>query len=289
MAGTERMNSMNGVMTHDEFRLFRDLIHEECGIFLKDAKKDFLNARIEKRLKSLEFGSYFHYYKYVKHDTNRRELCALLDSITINETSFFRNMPQFEILGEKVIPEIVARKRRSGDYNLVFWSAGCSTGEEPYSIAIETLESVPDSYLWNIQVIASDISLRCLEVAQNAVYPKAGLKYIPQEYIDKYLRCEGDVFTVKDELKRYVIFDYHNLKHENGINSVDVIFCRNVMIYYDSEEQKRIINRFSQILNPGGYLFLGHAESLQSLGGRDFRFVYSNKGTAYQKTENKLQ
>ncbi len=271
------------VMTPDEFKLFRDLIYTECGIFFREEKRDFLKSRIEKRLKTLKMGSYFHYYKYVKDDRNKREMFDFLDSITINETFFFRNMPQFEILREKVVPELLERKRKMGDYNLIFWSAGCATGEEPYSMAIEILESVQDAYRWNIQLIASDISWRCIEVAQNGAYPKEKFNETPQKYLDKYFVPSGGFYQVKDDLKRVVIFDFHNLKHENGLCNVDVIFCRNVMIYFDMEEQKRIVSRFQRVLNTGGYLFLGHAESLHGMTNGDFRFIYWNKGTAYQK------
>jgi chemotaxis protein methyltransferase CheR len=279
------MNYLTDVMTPDEFKLFRDLIHNECGIFLKETKKDFLRTKVEKRLKALNIGSYFRYYQHIKDDKDKKELTNLLDNITINETSFFRNMPQFEILREKVLPELIGRKRKTGDYNITLWSAGCATGEEPFSMAIETLEAITDSVLWNIKIIASDISLRCLEIAQNGIYPKERLKDIPDKYLARYFKQSGDFYQVKDDIKRLVIFDYHNLRHENGITNVDVIFCRNVMIYFDIEEQKRLVARFKKGLNIGGYLFIGHAESLHGLTNGDFRFLFWNKGTAYQKVK----
>lgn len=283
------MELWSDVMTPDEFRLFRDLIHNECGIFLKEEKRDFLKTRVEKRLKALNMGSYFNYYKYVSGNKNRRELSSLLDSVTINETYFFRNIPQFEILREKVIPELIERKRKSGDYNLIIWSAGCATGEEPYSIAIEILEAIPDIFRWNVQIIASDISWRCIEIAQDGAYPKDKLKDVPEEYLKKHFIFSHDSYQVSDGVKRLVVFDFHNLKHENGLADVDVIFCRNVMIYFDAEEQKRIISRFQRVLNTGGYLFLGHAESLHGLTNGDFRFLYWNKGTAYQKVKDNYE
>lgn len=279
------MGAVSDVMTPDEFKLFRDLIHNECGIFLKEEKRDFLKMRVEKRLKTLSIGSYFNYYRYVKDERNRRELSSLLDSITINETYFFRNTPQFEILREKVIPELIERKRKAGDYNLMAWSAGCATGEEAYSIAIEILEAIPDISRWNVQVIASDISWRCIEIGQSGVYSGEKLKDVPPGYLTKYFIYSGDIYQVMDNVKRLVIFDFHNLKHENGLTKVDVVFCRNVMIYFDIEEQKRIVARFRKVLNKDGYLFLGHAESLQGIANGDFRFLYLNKGTAYQKVK----
>ena len=127
-------------MTDDEFKIFRDLIHKECGIYLNDTKKEFLRVRTEKRMKAAGMGSFYRYYKFIT-GVNKDELLRFLDSVTINETYFFRNVPQFEMLREKVLPELTELKRRQRDYNLSVWSAGCSSGEEPYSIAMELLEA----------------------------------------------------------------------------------------------------------------------------------------------------
>ena len=271
------------VMTFDEFKLFRDLIYKECGIFFKEGKRDFLKIRIERRLKTLNIRSYFNYYRHVKDD--KKELWSLLDCITINETTFFRNMPQFELFKERVLPELIEKKQKTGDYNLMFWSAGCATGEEPYSIAIETVEAIPDTFRWNLRIIATDISLRCLKIAQDGTYPKEKIRDVPEKYFSKYFVSSDDLCKIKDDVKRFVIFDYHNLKHENGINNIDIIFCRNVMIYFDTEEQKRITEKFQKVLNTGGYLFLGQAESLHGLTNGNFKFHCWNKGTAYQKVK----
>lgn len=270
-------------MTDDEFKIFRDLIHRECGIFLKDDKKDFLRSRIEKRLNALHIKSYYSYYKFVTCSNNREELYSFLDAVTINETSFFRNIPQFEMFREKVLPELIERKRKLRDYNLNVWSAGCATGEEPYSIAIVLAEAMPDAALWNIRITASDLSLRCLEIASNGKYPAEKLKDVPERYAPRFFRQAGDSYEVKDNIKKIILFDYHNLKHENGLANMDIIFCRNVMIYFDTEEQKKIVARFNRVLNADGYLFLGHAESLNGIANGDFRFLCWNKGTVYQK------
>ena len=207
-------------MTDDEFKIFRDLIHRECGIFLKDDKRDFPRTRIEKRLNTLHIKSYYSYYKFVTCANNREELYSFLDTVTINETYFFRNTPQFEMFGGKVLPEVVERKRLDRDYSLSIWSAGCATGEEPYSIAMEVVEAIPDFSLWKIRIIASDISLRCLEIANKAVYPAEKLRDVPEKYMLKCFKQSGENFEVKDSIKKFVVFDYHNLKHENGVASV---------------------------------------------------------------------
>lgn len=272
-------------MTENEFRIFRDLIQRECGIFLNDQRKDFLTSRVEKRLSALRMKGYFNYYRHVTVDSNREELYELIDSITINETFFFRNLPQFQLLKEKALPDIINRKRRSGDLTLSIWSAGCATGEEPYSIAIALFEGIADILQWNIRIIASDISLRCLQFAQTASYNPFKLRDVPPEYMPRYFKQTGENYDVRDFIKKLVTFDYHNLKHENGLKEMDLIFCRNVMIYYDAIEQKRLISRFQNVLNPDGYLFLGHTETLYGISNGDFRFVHSNKGSAYQKVK----
>lgn len=270
-------------MTDDEFKIFRDLVHKECGIYLNDTKKEFLRVRLEKKMKAAGAGSFYQYYKFITGD-NKDELLRFLDSVTINETYFFRNMPQFEMLREKVLPELIELKRRHRDYSLSVWSAGCASGEEPYSIVMELCEAIPDASLWNMRVVASDISFRCLELANAGKYNKDRLADVPEKYLIKWFRQDGDCYAVKDCIKKYVVFDYHNLQYESGLTNFDIIFCRNVMIYFDAEQQKKVVKRFAGSLTMGGYLFLGHAESLQgTTTNGEFRFHYWNKGTVYQK------
>jgi len=270
-------------MTDDEFKIFRDLIHKECGIYLNDTKKEFLRARIEKKMIAAEKGSFYQYYKFITGE-NKNELLRFLDSVTINETYFFRNLPQFEMLREKVLPEIIETKRRHREYNLNVWSAGCSSGEEAYSIAIELCEAIPDASLWTLKIIASDISFRCLEMAAVGKYHQDKLTDVPAKYLGKWFRQDAEYFEVKDAVKKYVVFDYHNLQHESGMTNVDIIFCRNVMIYFNEEQQKQVVKRFARSLKKDGYLFLGHAESLLgTTTNGEFKFHYWNKGTVYQK------
>jgi len=270
-------------MTDDEFKLFRDLVHRESGIYLKETKKDFLRTKVEKRRLACGLGSFFSYYKFVL--SNQEELKEFIDSVTINETYFFRNLPQFEMLREEVLPVISESKRRSKNLRLRLWSAGCATGEEPYSIAMEVLETIPDYMCWDIKIIASDISLKSLNIAQRALYPEEKLRDVPKDYLSKYFKKSGEFYEVREQARRLVLFDYHNLMHENPISSVDIVFCRNVLIYFEPQEQRLVIDRIRDALNTGGYLFLGHSESLYGIANGDFRFLYRNKGTAYQKLE----
>jgi chemotaxis protein methyltransferase CheR len=275
---------MNAQISEDEFRLFRDLIHRECGLYFGDNKRAFLSSRIGKRLTAKSMGSFYRYYRYLKEGGREQEeeLLRLLDILTINETAFFRNRPQFEFLEEVVIPELAEEKKKRGDFLFRIWSAGCSTGEEPYSIAISTLESLSPRSAWEIRIYASDLSLTALERADFGVYPEAKLQGVGVEREGRYFAEAAEGFRVRDEVKRLVIYDFHNLKHENGLRDLDVVFCRNVLIYFDPEEQQRVVAKLVRALKPGGYLFLGHSESVQGKI-EDLKFVHHGRGTAYRK------
>ena len=269
-------------LSDSEFRLFKDLIYSECGVSIGAEKRTFLESRLRRRMDELGIRSGYEYYCLVKHSQGRsQELPSLLDTLMICETSFFRNRPQFDLLRDVVLPEIVEKKERAGTRLIRVWSAGCSTGQEPYSAVIAMLESLRDPESWTLRVFASDLSFTALERAQGGLYREDQLKGIEATSASKYFRQENGHFAVSDAVKRRVIFDYHNLKHDNGLRNLDMIFCRNVMIYFDSEEQRRLVTRFGNSLVPGGYLFLGHAESLQGLSGR-FSMVHRNKGIAYK-------
>jgi chemotaxis protein methyltransferase CheR len=270
------------LLSDSEFRLFRELIYEECGISLGAEKKAFLESRLRRRMYDLGIKSGYEYYCLVKRSCDRsRELPVLLDILMICETSFFRNHPQFELLKETVLPEIVSKKERAGSRLIRVWSAGCSTGQEPYSAVIALLESLPGAESWTVRVFASDLSFTALERAQCGLYRADQIKGLQQQQVSKYFRQENGNYLISEPVKRRVIFDYHNLKHDNGLRGLDLIFCRNVMIYFDADEQRRLVARFANCLVPGGFLFLGHAESLQGLSSR-FAMIHRNKGIAYR-------
>lgn len=275
-------------MTNEEFLLFKSLIYNESGMYFKDTKKEFIQSRISKRLKTANIKSVYQYYKYItNNDEGKKELLILLDALTIGETSFFRNRPQFDLFREKVIPEIIEEKRRTDSKAIRIWSAGCSTGQETYTIAMECFEAMKKYCFGRAavpipEVIGSDISLSALETARDGIYSKERIDGIEEKYLKKYFNSDGKNYKVLDQIRRYTIFDFHNLKNENGLRDLDIIFCRNVMIYFDIAEQKRLIDKFYNSLRTGGYLFLGHSETLQGIDNR-FRFVYFNKGAAYKR------
>jgi chemotaxis protein methyltransferase CheR len=262
--------------------LFKDLIYQECGVSIGAEKKTFLESRLKRRMDELGVKSGYEYYCLIKRpDGKSQELPALLDTLMICETSFFRNQPQFDLFSDVVLPEMIDRKERSGSRLLRVWSAGCSTGQEPYSAVIAILQALERPELWTVRVFASDLSFTALERAQAGIYRSDQLKNVEPAILNEYFKRDNEQHLVTENVKRRVIFDYHNLKHDNGLRGLDIIFCRNVMIYFDAEEQRRLITRFANALVPGGYLFLGHAESLQGLSNR-FTMIHRNKGIAYK-------
>lgn len=275
--------SSSNEMTDEEFRLFSLLVYEECGINLKIEKRSFLQNRIVQRMKATGIKSFYRYYKLLTNDEGGKvELLAFLDALTINETSFYRNKPQLDLFQYSVLPEILSKKRAVNNFTLKIWSAGCSTGQEPYTIAMILNDVMTDIKGWKVNIFASDLSLTALEAAQQGIYPKEKTEGVDEASLRRYfIEKDGNV-QVKDELKRLIIFDFHNLMYDNGFSHIDVIFCRNVMIYFDSQTQKGVIERFYQCLESKGHLFLGHTETLQGVND-NFIFIHKNKGTAYQK------
>jgi chemotaxis protein methyltransferase CheR len=270
------------ILSDSEFKEFRDLIYEECGVNISVEKKFFLESRLKKRMEELGVKSGKEYFALLTNIRSRfQELPTLLDALMICETSFFRNQPQFDLFKYVILPEVVAKKEQQGSRIMRVWSAGCSTGQEPYTAAITLLESLPDAESWIIRVFASDLSFTALERAQSGLYRPDQMKGILPHQVHRYFEQESNGYRVKDSVKRRVMFDYHNLKNDNGLRNLDVIFCRNVMIYFDREEQQRLVNRFANCLVPGGYLFIGHAESLQGLSDR-FSMIHRDKGIAYK-------
>jgi len=270
------------MLTEEEFRLFRNLIYQESGIYFKETKKDFLENRVVKRMNETKTQSPYWYYKLVTEQRSQ-ELITLLDTMTVNETSFFRNRPQLELFREVVLRDLLSKKLSDPAKRLRIWSAGCSTGEEPYTIAMLVHQEFLGRPACDVKVFASDLSLKALQAANKAEYAlDKVMATVDDAYIARYFSKNGDTALVKDDIRNMVVFDYHNLKNDNGLRDLDVIFCRNVMIYFDMEEQKRLAAKFYRSLNPGGYLVIGHAESFQGWN-TGFRFIYHKGGTAYKK------
>jgi chemotaxis protein methyltransferase CheR len=235
------------------------------------------------RARRVKGGDIAGYIQAVLAPIGFTEFNSLIDDLTINETTFFRNVPQMNLFARFVVPEIIARKRLSkAPGRLEIWSAACSTGQEAYTLAILAYEALRFMPTWDVRVHATDISPSVIEVAQAGVYPKARLDTMPPDILRRYFDEAGDEIRVKDVLRRIVKFQQHNLRDPFPAVTFDVIFCRNVMIYFSREDQSDLARRFRERLAPEGFLFIGHSESLQGLDV-DFRLRLQDGGVAYQR------
>lgn len=251
-------------LTEKEFLCFSRLVYEQAGINLHQGKKELLRARLAKRIKELGFGSFSQYYEHLVGDGSKEELLHMLDSVATNLTRFFREEAHFHFLAEKVYPEFQeALKKGTQDPLFRVWSAACSTGEEPFSIAIHL-----GSYLgWDFHVWATDISTKALEKAKRGIYPLSHLSEVPSWMLRRFfLKGRGPregYARLKPEIRSRVSFQRHNLMDPPPFQEeMDVVFCRNVLIYFDRPTQKKVVESVSLALKPGGYLLVGHAESL---------------------------
>ena len=268
----------------DVFRLIRDYIHEYCGIFFDERSKYLLERRLNRRLVVNHLKDFREYYRLLMYDRARnRELQTIIDILTVNETYFFREQNQFAAFSEEIVKEL--QERNKDNKRMRIWSAGCSTGEEPYTVAMYVLE---DESLngWDVDIVGSDISQRVLTVAREGIYKKNSFRATHKYFIKKYFHehPKGD-FKVTDNVRKLVTFNFLNLFDPykvKMIGKVDVIFCRNVLIYFDLIARKRVIEHFFDILKDGGYLLLGHTESLINLSA-DFELKHLKNDMVYQK------
>ena len=249
----------------DVFRLLRDFIHGYCGIFFDDASKFLLERRLSRRLEQHHLKSFEEYYHFLRYDRKREEeLTILIDNLTTNETYFFRESPQLRAFSEEILPEL--RERLADRKALRIWSAGCSTGEEPYTIAMLLFESGEWWRDWQVEILGSDINQRVLHTARKGVYKTGAHRVTSPEMLAKYfIEEDKGNYRIVDKVKELVSFSSLNLLDPlkaNLISNMDIIFCRNVIIYFDKEAKKKVIESFSNKLREGGYLLLGHSESL---------------------------
>jgi len=270
---------MSEFLTDAYFEKFRALIYDESGIHFSASNRPILESRLRERLRLAKLEDIGAYFDLIKK--NGEELKTFLDSITTNLTRFFRNTAHFDAFENYVLPELVKYKRAKGlDRKVRVWSAGCSTGEEPYTIGMMLKEKLPSDF--NFEVVASDLSLKSLMTANQGFYPEARIVGIPDNYLAKYFHKAGDGFQIKDEIKSRVKFDYHNLKFDSGLRNLDVVFCRNVLIYFDEAAQKNVIDRFWESMSTHGYLYIGHSESLFGMN-TSFKFLKTDWAVLYTK------
>lgn len=265
----------------------RDLVYQASGIFHTDNKFYFLRDRCARRMQALKIRQLSHYYDYLTLQLNgENELRCLLNEVTVGETCFFRNQPQLDALRKSVIPALVESKSKFGFTHMRIWSAGCSTGEEPYTLAMVLLEEMNGALAgWNVELQATDINDNSLGHARAGVYSEYALRNLPPAFKSKYLRPAGEQYVVRDEVRALVNFSRLNLRDDSRMvfmKGMDVIFCCNVLIYFGAEPKRRAVQHFYNNLVPEGCLFLGHSESLFGLND-DFKLVHFPLATAYQK------
>jgi len=289
-------------LTGAELKLLQALVYQECGMHFDERRAHFLQDRLQRRLRECQLDSFYSYYRLLISDQGKQELAQLLENLTVNETSFFRNKAQLDLFQKHVLEELLRRKQERRDFSIRIWSAGCSTGQEAYTLAMLIADALAYYYMrnplpfempspkplipppWRVEILASDISYSVLRAGQEGIYSESQMASVDYGYRLRYFDKLGERYAVKKAVKELVHFDFHNLKTEYLPQRNDMIFCRNVMMYFDEAEQKRLIDKFARCLNADGYLFVGHAESLLGLTEK-FAMVHRNSGTAYQRVE----
>jgi chemotaxis protein methyltransferase CheR len=270
-----------------KFTEIREFIYDNSGIYFNDSKKYLLENRLSKRVEELKLKGYDEYFYYIRFDKMRKkELVELFNAITINETSFFRNEPQIDAFAKEILPEVISNIKKSGRKELKIWSAASSSGEEPYTLSL-ILEEMYKQELatLNVKVYGTDLSTDILKQAQKGIYNEYSIRNVPKNYMDNYFKKDDNRYLLSDVIKKYVDFRQANLVDTNDMNmyrGIDIIFCRNVLIYFDTSSKTKVVSKLYDNLNSGGYLFIGHSESLHGIS-KAFKLVHFNKSIAYKK------
>lgn len=272
------------IMTDEVFKRFRDFIYEKSGIFISDNKKYFLENRLKRKVRDKNLKDYNDYLYILKYGSDKREIIRLFDSVTTNETFFFREPDQFEVFKGELLKRIMTENSNSNCRDIKIWSAACSTGEESYTIAMLILEK-PELNVFKKEIYASDISESVLIAAKRGVYGSYSIRNVSDLYLKKYFKNTNEQYSVSPNVKSITKFLRINLIEERDVRAmrgVDVIFCRNVLIYFDNKTKQKAVSLLYDSLKQGGYLFIGTSESLHNVT-RAFRPVVINKVVVYQK------
>lgn len=251
------------------FKKFRSLIYKKAGINLTIEKKELLHARLGKRLRACKISSFEKYYDLIVRDQDGAEFTQFINSVSTNFTSFFRETDHFKVLTESLLPQLCARSAHRNP--LQIWSAACSSGEEPYTLAMVLDDYFQQNHGNGFRIMATDISTRVLEQARTGIYPADRIDKVPENLLRRYFQRgvgkSAGYFRVKASIRELITFQYFNLMDRfPWQNEMDIIFCRNVMIYFDRETQQQLVQKFHSALASGGYFLIGHSESISSLG-----------------------
>ncbi len=274
-------------MSLNEFNEWRKFIYNLSGIYFQDNKKYLLESRLQRRMKFLNFNSFEEYYNFVRFKPEgRKEIDYIMEAITINETYFFRNQAQLDAIVSKVLPEQIERKRSRGARKIKIWSAASSSGEEAYSVAMVINEFIkPQNPDFTFEIIGTDIDRAVVRAAQNAVYREYSIRNMPKHFLRKYFDIREGAYALKPEIKRYATFKVLNLYDDAAMKMMfnfDIIFCENVLIYFDRESKIKVVSSLYNALNQGGYLFIGFSETLHGIS-RAFKIVNFPKTIGYLK------
>jgi len=274
-----------GVVTVSEHELseIRGLIETRSGILFDDSRERFFSTRVLEHVEARKLTHGTDLIRLIKN--SNVEYDSLLQRLLTQETSFFRYPAVFEALEKKVLPDLHMKKFWESPRSLRVWSAGCSTGEEPYSIAMTVADAIEFADAWNIHVLATDISRQALEHAEHGVYEPRDLQTVTPRQREQYFSAVGDHYLVRPRIRNMVTFAPMNLAQVVYMGKFDCIFCMNVLIYFSEERQSQLIQRFYEYLEPGGYLFLGHAESINRADVKFDTHIYRD-ARIYQKPAN---
>ncbi len=274
----------------DDVLKLRDYLYETTGMYFPDSKRYFFESRFARRLQALRLNSFREYLQFLMENPRREEeFLRLVQEVTINETSFFRNLPQLRALTELVLPEITEIKEKLKFKQIRIWSAGCSSGEEPYTIAMMILESFPlIEREWRLEIVGTDINGEMIQQAKEGLYGEYTMRNVPPAFRKCYFRKESSGYRIRETVKKFVRFEILNLMDDLSmvfLKKFDVIFCRNVLIYFDTNSKKKVVEHFYNNLLDHGYLFLGHSESLFGISDK-FKLIHFPGGMAYKKVKD---
>ena len=260
-------NEADITISDDDFDRFREYFYRKTGIMFDQNKRYFVDRRLVERIKATGHNSFKSYFIFLRFESSGKELQNLINILTVNETYFFREEYQFKCMVNRMLPEIISRKR-SGDI-IRIWSIPASTGEEPYSIAIYLLECWKDIDKWDVEIIASDIDTNALENAKKGIYSERSVQNLPKSIIQKYFKFIGNgYYQICDELRNSVEFTRVNIidtKETKRYRGFDIVFCKNLLIYFDDLSRKIAVENLFDSMNPGGFICLGHSESMSRI------------------------
>ncbi len=280
--------SFQPAFTDDTFQKIKEFVYQQSGIFLSTNRKKIIEKRLLNRLNDLKLSDFEKYYKFLLHkEHTKQELPYLIDAITVNETKFFRNQAHINAFIEAVIPDILERKRKAQNPSIKILSVGCSSGEEPYTLAIILNQYFPDIWQnYKTNILGTDINTKILEQAKRGLYDEFTVQKMDSSVLDGFFQKKGLKCQLNPDIRKLVEFKAVNLIDEQQMSALghfDLILCRNVLIYLDEKARKQAARILYNNLNPDGYLFLGHSESLHGIS-KSFKLIHFIKTMGYKKS-----